>query len=88
MKKTYLTVSLAVMVMVAACSTGMNPYYVENPLTGQDLLNRYDKPARILKLDVETEKWIFDEGDEHQIYYLVRNGDVMDSGVEMKKRRM
>ena len=59
-------------------------YYVKNPMTSEQLQGKWGKPATVHKLDVETEKWVYpmkgtDLGDR---YFLVRDGRVLDSGIQ------
>ena len=87
--KKFATMMIAVAVtaaLLSSCSTmGTNDYYVKNPMSQDDLISKRSQPDMIMKLDVDTEKWVYKSGldSSDKVFFLVRNGKVMDSGIEI-----
>jgi hypothetical protein len=79
-------IAVAAAALLSSCSTmGTNQYYVKNPMSQDDLISKRSHPDMIMKLDVDTEKWVYKSGMDNsdKMFFLVRNGKVMDSGIEI-----
>jgi hypothetical protein len=83
MKRT-VALCLAASLLMVGCYMAGSDYYVKNPMTCEQLQAKWGPPGSVLKMDVETEKWMYpmkgtDLGDR---YFLVRDGRVLDSGIQ------
>jgi len=84
MRRAILAITLISAFLLCGCYTASTEYYVKDQMTNEMLESRLGKPARIDKLDVDTEKWIYPIDNPELTgykFYLVRDGKVLDSGI-------
>jgi hypothetical protein len=85
MRRVITAMTLISLFFFLGCYAASTDYYVKNQMTDEILENKMGKPARVDKLDVDTEKWVYPIQNTEAVgsrYYLVRDGKVLDTGIQ------